>query len=67
MKRDLPIVDGEKRLMSGSEDDWLSDQEQQDCLRLIQTGDPESVKIGKARLRYLRGRETLQDIDEFER
>jgi len=34
----------------------LNAQEQMDAIRLIATGDPEAVKIGRQRLRFLLGK-----------
>lgn len=65
-----PIVtDGEKKLMKGTEEDWLANQAQMDAIRQIQseklTGDVEMVEIGRAKTRFLLGKETLNDEELF--
>ena len=67
MRISIAPTAGEVSLMVRSEDQWLASQERMDAMKLIQTGDPEAMKIGRARLRYLEGRETPEDIEEFEK
>lgn len=66
-----PVTDGERKIMAGNENDWRASQEHQDAMRLIETGrrtgDTETLKIGQARMRFLLGRATSEDLKLFEK
>ncbi|OGM76230.1 hypothetical protein A2210_02160 [Candidatus Woesebacteria bacterium RIFOXYA1_FULL_40_18] len=52
------LTEGERTylLPNTSDVEKLNAQEQIDAIRLIATGDPEAVKIGRQRLRFLLGK-----------
>lgn len=63
----LEPTQGEAALASAGTEKWLENQEITDARRLIETGnrnnDPETVKIGQARLRVAIGQPTLEDLE----
>lgn len=58
-------TEGELKTARNGEEDWQLAQEKQDARRLIEMGtrtkDPQTVKVGQARLRFALGKPTLDD------